>query len=161
MNQPKQRITTFLTFNDQAEAAMNFYVSIFKNSKIVRVTRYGAAGPGSPGAVMTGTFELDGQEFMALNGGPHFSFAPGISLFVNCETQQEVDELYEQLSAGGKKQPCGWLKDQFGVSWQIIPSVLGKLLQDKDTRKSKKVLEAMLKMHKIDIPTLQQAYEQQ
>ncbi len=155
-----QKITTFLTFKDKAEEAVNFYVSIFKNSKIKSVTRYGEAGPGPKGSVMSATFQLAGQEFFALNGGPYFSFAQGISLFVNCETQKEVDDLWEKLSAGGEKQPCGWLKDKYGVSWQIIPSVLGEMLQDKDANKSRKVMEAMLKMHKIDIEILRRAYEQ-
>lgn len=139
-----QKITTFLTFKDKAEEAVNFYVSIFRNSKIKSVTRYGEAGPGPKGSVMSATFQLEGQEFFALNGGPYFTFAQGISLFVNCETQEEIDDLWEKLSAGGEKQPCGWLKDKYGVSWQIVPSVLGKMLQDKDANKSKKVMDAML-----------------
>lgn len=155
-----QKITTFLTFNDQAEEAMNFYISIFKNSKVVNIMRYGEAGPGPKGAVMSATFQLHEQEFMVLNGGPYFTFAQGISLFVKCETQGEIDELYEKLSEGGEKQPCGWLKDKFGVSWQIVPPVLGELLQDKDPEKSKRVMEAMLQMHKIDIKALKQAYDQ-
>jgi predicted 3-demethylubiquinone-9 3-methyltransferase (glyoxalase superfamily) len=124
------RITPFLWFDDKAEEAMNFYVSIFKNSTIGRVSRYGEAGPGPKGTVMSATFQLDGQDFFALNGGPLFKFTEAISLFVNCETQQEVDELWEKLSAGGEIQRCGWLKDKYGLSWQIIPSVLGKFLQD-------------------------------
>src|SRR5260370_41973339 len=155
-----QKITPFLWFDDKAEEAMNFYVSIFKNSKIVGISRYGEEGPGTKGTVMTGTFQLDGQEFMALNGGPHFTFSPAISLFVNCETQQEVDELWEKLSKGGEKQRCGWLKDKFGVSWQIIPTALGQMLHDKDAGKSKRVMKAMLQMDKIDIKTLKQAYDQ-
>lgn len=151
-----QKITPFLWFDGKAEEAMNFYVSIFKNSRIVSVTR----GPGSPGAVMSGTFQLDGQQFHALNGGPQFTFTPAISLFVNCETQQEVDELWEKLSGGGEKSRCGWLKDKFGLSWQVIPSVLGTLLRDKDPEKSKRVMQAMLQMDKIDIKKLQQAYDQ-
>jgi predicted 3-demethylubiquinone-9 3-methyltransferase (glyoxalase superfamily) len=154
-----QKITPFLWFDGKAEEAMNFYVSIFKNSKVGRVTRYGEAGPGPKGAVMSATFQLEGQEFMALNGGPHFTFTPAISFFVNCETQQEVDELWEKLSEGGKKDRCGWLKDKYGLSWQIIPSALGKMLGDKDPEKSKRVMEAMLQMHKIDIKRLQEAYE--
>ncbi len=146
-----QKITTFLTYNDNAEQAMKFYVSVFKNSKIVNEMRNG-------GQFFGGTFVLEGQEFMVLNGGPYFTFAQGISLFVKCETQEEIDELYEKLSAGGEKQPCGWLKDQFGVSWQIIPPVLGKLLGDKDPVKSKRVMDAMLKMQKIDIRALEDAY---
>jgi predicted 3-demethylubiquinone-9 3-methyltransferase (glyoxalase superfamily) len=155
-----QKITPFLTFNDQAEEAVNFYVSIFGNSKIVSISRYGEVGPGPKGSVMSATFLLEGQEFMALNGGPHFTFAEGFSLFVNCETQEEVDELWEKLSEGGEKGPCGWLKDKYGVSWQIIPTVLGQMLQDKDPRKSQNVMQAMLQMTKIDIETLRRAYEQ-
>lgn len=153
------KITPFLWFNDNAEEAMNFYVSVFKNSKVVRVTRYGDGGSGPKGTVMSATFELEGQEFFALNGGPLFSFTPAISFFVNCATQQEVDELWEKLSEGGKKERCGWLKDKYGLSWQIIPSVLGKLLGDKDAEKSKRVMQAMLQMSKIEIGALQQAYD--
>ncbi|WP_159881484.1 VOC family protein [Paenibacillus puerhi] len=148
-----QKISPFLWFNDQAEEAMNFYVSVFNDSKIKSVNR------GPHGAVVSGTFQLEGQEFMALNGGPHFTFSPAISLFVNCETQQEVDELWEKLSAGGEKQRCGWLSDKYGVSWQIIPRTLGELLQDKDPEKSGRVMQAMLQMDKIDIAKLKQAYE--
>jgi predicted 3-demethylubiquinone-9 3-methyltransferase (glyoxalase superfamily) len=154
------RITPFLWFDGKAEEAMNFYVAIFKNSRVVRVTRCGDAGPGPKGTVMSATFQLDGQEFFALNGGPQFSFSPAISFFVNCETQQEVDDLWEKLSEGGTKERCGWLKDKYGLSWQIIPSALGKMLHDKDAGNSKKVWEAMLQMDKIDIKTLKQAYEQ-
>jgi len=153
------KITPFLWFNDNAEEAMNFYVSVFKNSKVVRVTRSGDGGSGPKGTVMSATFELEGQEFFALNGGPLFSFTPAISFFVNCATQQEVDELWEKLSEGGKKERCGWLKDKYGLSWQIIPSVLGKLLGDKDAEKSKRVMQAMLQMSKIEIGALQQAYD--
>jgi predicted 3-demethylubiquinone-9 3-methyltransferase (glyoxalase superfamily) len=155
-----QKITPFLWFNDQAEEAMNFYVSIFKNSKVGHVTRCGEAGPGPKGAVMSATFQLEGQDFMALNGGPHFSFTPAISMFVNCETQAEVDELWEKLSAGGSKERCGWLKDKYGLSWQIIPSALGKLMGDKNPAKAKSVMNAMLQMNRMDIKTLQQAYDQ-
>ena len=154
-----QKITPFLWFNDNAEEAMNFYVSIFKNSKVVSVTRYGDAGPGPKGTVMSATFQLEGQHFYALNGGPQFSFTPAISLFVNCETQQEVDELWEKLSAGGQKEPCGWLKDKFGLSWQIIPSALGRMLQNKNPKKANAVMNAMLQMKKIEIKRLQQAYD--
>jgi predicted 3-demethylubiquinone-9 3-methyltransferase (glyoxalase superfamily) len=153
------KITPFLWFDGKAEEAMNFYITIFKNSKVGRVTRYGEAGPGPKGTVMSATFQLEGQEFMALNGGPQFTFTPAISFFVNCETQQEVDELWEKLSEGGKKDRCGWLKDKYGLSWQIIPSALGKILGDKDPEKSKKVMEAMLQMDKIDIKRLQEAYQ--
>src|SRR5207248_4366721 len=139
---------------------MNFYTSIFKNSKIGSVTRYGEAGPGPKGTVMSATFQLEGQEFFALNGGPQFKFSPAISFFVNCETQAEVDELWEKLSAGGQKHSCGWLKDKFGLSWQIIPTVLGQMLGDKDPAKSQRVMQAMLQMTKIDINGLKRAYEQ-
>src|SRR6266849_6718033 len=155
-----QKITPFLWFDGKAEEAMNFYTSIFKNSKIGRVSRYGEAGPGPKGAVMSATFQLDGQEFTALNGGPQFTFSPAISFFVTCETQQEVDELWEKLSAGGEKQRCGWLKDKYGLSWQIIPSALGQMLGDKDAEKAKRVMQAMLQMDKIDIERLKQAHDQ-
>ncbi len=154
-----QKITPFLWFDGKAEEAMNFYTSIFKNSKIGRITRYGDAGPGPKGAVMSATFQLDGQEFMALNGGPQFKFTEAISFFVNCETQEEVDELWEKLSDGGQKSRCGWLKDKYGLSWQIIPSALGKMLGDKDPEKSQRVMKAMLQMDKIDIRRLQEAHE--
>jgi predicted 3-demethylubiquinone-9 3-methyltransferase (glyoxalase superfamily) len=150
-----QKITPFLWFDGKAEEAINFYISIFKNSKIVSLSRSGEGG-----RVMGGTFQLDGQQFFALNGGPQFTFSPAISFFVNCETQREVDDLWEKLSEGGAKQRCGWLKDKYGVSWQIIPSVLGKMLQDKDAGKTKNVMDAMLQMNKIDIKGLQQAYDQ-
>jgi predicted 3-demethylubiquinone-9 3-methyltransferase (glyoxalase superfamily) len=155
-----QKITPFLWFDDNAEEAVNFYLSIFKNSKITSVARYGEAGPGPKGAVMTVAFELDGQNFVALNGGPHFTFSPAISFFVNCQSQQEIDELWEKLSQGGKTDRCGWLTDKFGVTWQIVPSVLVPLLQDKDPRKSQSVMKAMLKMDKLDIKGLQNAYQQ-
>jgi len=154
-----QKITPFLWFDNQAEEAMNFYVSIFKNSKVGRITRCGEGGPGPAGTVMSATFQLEGQEFFALNGGPLFSFTPAISFFVNCETQQEVDDLWEKLSAGGKKERCGWLKDKYGLSWQIIPSILGKLLQDSDPEKAKRVMQAMLQMDKLDIKGLQKAHD--
>lgn len=153
-----QKITPFLWFNDQAEEAVNFYVSIFKNSKIVNVTRFGEAGPGPKGAVMSATFQLEGQQFIALNGGPMFTFTPAISLFVNCESQQEVDLLWEKLSEGGKKERCGWLKDKYGLSWQIIPTALGEMMNDKDPEKSKRVMQAMMQMDKLDIKTLKEAY---
>jgi predicted 3-demethylubiquinone-9 3-methyltransferase (glyoxalase superfamily) len=139
-----QKITPFLWFDNNAEEAMNFYVSIFKNSKILNLVRYGEAGPGPKGTVMTGTFELDGQQFMALNGGPHFKFTEAISLFINCETQEEVDWFWEKLSEGGEKSRCGWLKDKYGLSWQVVPSALGQMLHDKDPEKSKRVMQAML-----------------
>jgi predicted 3-demethylubiquinone-9 3-methyltransferase (glyoxalase superfamily) len=155
-----QKITPFLWFDDKAEEAMNFYVSIFKNSKVGRITRYGDAGPGPKGTVMSATFQLDGQEFFALNGGPLFKFTEAISLYVNCETQQEVDELWKKLTAGGgKPSRCGWLKDKYGLSWQIIPSALGRMLQDNDAKRAQRVMQAMLQMDKIDIKKLEQAYE--
>ena len=153
-----QKITPFLWFDNQAEEAMKFYTSIFKNSKIGRVTRYGDAGPGPKGTVMSATFELDGQEFMALNGGPLFKFSPAISFYVNCKTQKQVDELWAKLSAGGKTERCGWLTDKFGLSWQIIPSILGELLHDKDPDKSQRVMKAMLQMDKLDIEGLKRAH---
>jgi predicted 3-demethylubiquinone-9 3-methyltransferase (glyoxalase superfamily) len=154
-----QKITPFLWFNDNAEEAMNFYISIFKNSKVLNVARYGEAGPGANGTVMTATFQLDGQEFVALNGGPHFKFTEAISFVVYCETQEEVDEFWEKLSEGGEKSRCGWLKDKYGLSWQIVPTVLAELYQDKDAEKTKRVMEAMLQMDKLDIKALKQAYE--
>lgn len=154
-----QKITPFLWFDHQAEEAMNFYVSIFKNSKILMLRRYGKQGPGPEGTVMTGTFQLEGQEFMALNGGPHFSFTPAISLFVSCKTQEEVDELWDKLSAGGAPNQCGWVQDKFGLSWQIIPSALGELLGDKNPAKAGAVMQAMLGMHKISVKGLQDAYD--
>src|SRR5438445_1237131 len=157
----KQKITTFLWFNGNAEEAANHYVSIFKGSKILSVARYGDAGPGPKGSVMTVQFQLEGQEFIALNGGPQFKFTEAISLLVNCDTQREVDELWSKLSAGGEEGPCGWLKDKFGLSWQIVPSRLGKMIQDKDAKKAKRVMEAMLQMKKMDIARLEQAYSQQ
>jgi len=155
-----QKITPFLWFDGQAEEAANFYVSIFKNSKIVTIARYGEAGPGPKGSVMTVVFQLDGQEFIALNGGPQFKFTEAISFSVDCKTQGEVDRFWEKLSEGGTEAPCGWLKDKYGLSWQINPTVLGEMLSDPDPRKSKRVMEAMLQMKKIDIARLKQAYEQ-
>jgi predicted 3-demethylubiquinone-9 3-methyltransferase (glyoxalase superfamily) len=157
---PMQKITPFLWFDGKAEEAMKFYVSIFKNSKVGRVTRYGDAGPGPKGSVMSATFQIEGQEFFALNGGPQFQFTPAISFFVNCETQKEVDELWERLSAGGEKNRCGWLRDKYGLSWQIIPTALGKMLGDKDPVKANRVMKAMLQMDKIDIKGLKRAYDQ-
>ena len=156
-----QNIAPFLWFDGKAEEAMNFYISIFKNSKVVSVSRYGEAGPGPKGTVMSATFEIAGQKFMALNGGPHFKFTEAVSFFISCENQQEVDELWEKLSAGGEKSRCGWLKDKYGLSWQVIPSALGEMLQDKDPAKSKRVMQAMLQMDKIDIARLKQAYDQE
>ena len=156
-----QKITPFLWFDGKAEEAMNFYIAVFRNSKIVSKTRYGEEGPGPKGTVMAGTFELEGQQFIALNGGPQFTFSPAISFFVNCETQQEIDELWEKLSKGGEKQRCGWLKDKYGVSWQVVPAALGKMLNDADTVKSQRVMKAMLQMDKLEIEGLKQAYEKQ
>jgi len=153
-----QRITPYLWFNDNAEEAINLYTSIFPNSKIASVTRYGEGAPGPVGMVMTANFELDGLEFIALNGGPHFNFTPAISFFVSCKTQAEVDELWEKLAEGGEEQPCGWVKDRFGLSWQIVPTVLGELMGDPDPVKAQRVMQAMLKMGKLDIAALQQAY---
>ena len=155
-----QKITPFLWFNDNAEEAMNFYVSTFRNSKVMNVARYGEAGPGPNGTVMTATFQLDGQEFLALNGGPQFKFTEAISFVVYCKTQEEVDEFWEKLSEGGEKSRCGWLKDKFGLSWQIVPTILAELYQDKDPEKTKRVMEAMLQMDKLDIKALKQAYEE-
>jgi predicted 3-demethylubiquinone-9 3-methyltransferase (glyoxalase superfamily) len=152
-----QRITPFLWFDGKAEEAMSFYISIFKNSKVLSVSRYGEAGPGPKGTVMTAKFALNGQEFIALNGGPQFTFTEAISFVVSCETQQEVDELWEKLSQGGQKSRCGWLKDKYGLSWQVIPTVLVELLQDKDPGKSSRVMQAMLQMDKLDIETLRRA----
>ncbi len=153
-------ITPFLWFDHQAEEAAKFYVSIFKNSQIVTTTRYGEAGPGPKGSVMTVVFQLEGQEFIALNGGPQFKFTEAISFSVNCKTQKEVDEFWEKLSAGGEEGPCGWLKDNYGLSWQINPTILGEMLNDPDPKRSRRVMEAMLKMKKIDIAGLQRAYAQ-
>jgi predicted 3-demethylubiquinone-9 3-methyltransferase (glyoxalase superfamily) len=152
-----QKITTFLTYDHQAEEAVKLYTSVFRNSRIVSTSRYGDAGPGPKGSLMSATFEIEGQQFIALNGGPTFTFAQGISLFVSCETQAEIDELWEKLSAGGHKDQCGWLTDKFGVSWQIVPSVLGPLLNSKDAEKAKRVMTAMLQMTKLDIAKLQNA----
>jgi predicted 3-demethylubiquinone-9 3-methyltransferase (glyoxalase superfamily) len=152
-----QKITPFLWFDNQAEEAAKFYVSIFKNSKIVNVARYGDAGPGPKGSVMTVRFQLDGQEFVALNGGPQFKFTEAISFVVNCETQEEIDYFWEKLSAGGDKSRCGWLKDKFGLSWQIVPSALSEMVDDKDPAKSDRVMKALMQMDKLDIATLQRA----
>jgi len=155
-----QKITPFLWFDDNAEEAANFYVSVFEHAKIERVNRSPDPGSGSPGKVMSITFVLEGQEFMALNGGPHFKFTEAISLFVSCQTQEEVNGLWAKLTAGGgHEQQCGWLKDRFGLSWQIIPTALGEMLNDKDRAKANRVLQAMLQMTKLDIARLKQAYD--
>lgn len=155
-----QKTTPCLWFDTQGEEAAKFYTSIFKNSRILDVTRYGDAGPRPAGTVMTVSFELDGQEFVALNGGPDFTFNEAISFQVNCETQEEVDEFWGRLSEGGEKGPCGWLKDRYGVSWQIVPTLLTKLISDPDPQKSQRVMKAMLEMSKIDMAALQNAYDQ-
>jgi predicted 3-demethylubiquinone-9 3-methyltransferase (glyoxalase superfamily) len=156
-----QNITPFLWFDDNAEEVVNFYISVFKNSRIVNVVRYGGAAAkasGRPkGSVMTVKFELDGQEFVALNGGPHFKFTEAISFVVNCKTQKEIDGLWEKLSTGGEKGQCGWLKDKYGVSWQIVPAILTELLNEKNNEKSERIMKAILQMEKLDIKTLQQA----
>ena len=161
MYKPKQKITPFLWFDHQAEEAVGFYTSIFKDSKIGTVTRYGEAGPGPKGSVMTMGFELDGQEFVALNGGPHYQFTPAISFVINCESQEEVDHYWETLSAGGQEIQCGWLRDKYGVSWQVVPTVLIDMLHDKDAARAQRVMKAMLQMKKIDIARLEEAYRQQ
>ena len=154
-----KKITTFLTFKDQAEEAVKLYTSIFKNSRILSTSRYGDAGPGAKGSLMSANFELDGQEFVALNGGPSFEFSQGMSLMVDCENQDEVDMFWEKLSEGGSKGPCGWLTDRFGVSWQIVPRVLGELMNDPDPAKASRVMKAMLQMSKIDIAEIERAAE--
>ena len=160
-----QKITPFLWFDDKAEEAANFYVSLFKNSKVGDIAHYdeaGAKASGRPsGSVMVVEFQLEGQEFVALNGGPHFKFTEAISFVVNCETQEEVDEFWEKLSEGGQEGQCGWLKDKYGLSWQVVPTVLTEMLKDKDPQKSQRVMKAMLQMKKIDIPTLKRAYQGQ
>ena len=153
-------ITPFLWFDTQAEDAANFYVSIFKNSRILNVSRYGEGGPGPKGGVMTIQFELNGQPFIALNGGPQFKFTEAVSFSAQCETQEEIDSYWTKLTAGGGQEgPCGWLKDKYGLSWQVTPTILGELLSDPDPQKSKRAMEAMLKMKKIEIEPLQKAYE--
>jgi predicted 3-demethylubiquinone-9 3-methyltransferase (glyoxalase superfamily) len=152
-----QKITPFLWFDTNAEEAIQHYVSIFRNSKIVSITRNGDGGPGPKGSVLVASFQLEGQQFAALNGGPKFKFTEAISLVVNCETQEEVDHFWEKLSAGGEKGRCGWLKDRFGLSWQVVPTILSELLQDKDPAKAKRVMDAMMKMDKMEISLLRQA----
>ncbi len=154
-----QKITPFLWFDTQAEEAANFYVSVFKNATVVSVSRYGEAGPGPKGSAMSVVFEIEGQQFYALNGGPRYTFTPAISLFVSCETQEEVDALWDKLCEGGRPNRCGWLTDKYGLSWQIIPSILSKLLQSSDAGKSGRVMKAMLSMTKIDVQALKKASE--
>ena len=155
----KQKISPFLWFENKAEEAANFYTSIFKNSKILGLTRYGEGAPGPKGSVMTVSFQLDGHNFVALNGGPHFKFTEAISFVVNCETQQEVDEYWGKLSKGGQEVQCGWLKDKYGLSWQIVPTILNELMQDKDPARSQRVMQALMQMKKLDIESLKKAYE--
>ena len=160
-----QRITPCLWFDNNAEEAVNFYISVFsssgkKNSRITGVARYGEAGPGPKGSVLTIQFKLDGQEFLALNGGPHFKFTEAISLIVNCETQKEIDTMWKKFSQGGQEVQCGWLKDKYGLSWQVVPTVLGKMMQDRDSKKTSRVMRAIFKMKKLNMKILKQAYEQ-
>jgi predicted 3-demethylubiquinone-9 3-methyltransferase (glyoxalase superfamily) len=154
-----QKITPFLWFDGKAEEAAAFYTSIFKNAKVTDVSRYGEGAPAPKGSVMTATFELEGQKFIALNGGPHYQFTPAVSFFIHCETQGEIDHYWEKLSAGGKQIQCGWLTDKFGLTWQVVPTVLMTYMRDKDPEKAKRVMQAMLKMVKLDIATLQRAYD--
>lgn len=154
-----QKIAPCLWFNDNGEEAANFYVSVFKNSKIKKISRYGKKAPLPEGTALTVAFELEGQSFLALNGGPVFKFTEAISFVVNCETQDEIDEFWKKLSAGGQEQQCGWLKDKYGLSWQVVPAKLGELLQDKDPEKSGRVMQALMKMHKLDLAVLEKAYK--
>jgi len=156
-----QKITPFLTFNNQAEEAVHFYLSVFTDATLGSVVRSGAAGPGPEGTAMVVTFQLFGQEFIALNGGPSFTFSNGISLLVNCETQEEIDLLWGKLSEGGLSYPCGWLQDKYGISWQIVPPALGQMMQDKNPARSGRVMQALIQMHKIDLKQLQEAYHQE
>jgi predicted 3-demethylubiquinone-9 3-methyltransferase (glyoxalase superfamily) len=158
VNKPKQKITPFLWFDDQAEEAVKFYTSIFKNSKTLHISRYGDSGPGPKGSVMTISFELDGQQYTALNGGPHFKFTEAISMVVNCETQEEIDHFWNRLAEGGQEVQCGWLKDRYGLSWQIVPTMLGELMSG-DAGRSKRVMQALMQMKKLEIAGLQKAYE--
>jgi predicted 3-demethylubiquinone-9 3-methyltransferase (glyoxalase superfamily) len=155
-----QKITPSLWFDNQAEEAAKFYTSLFKDSKITNVTRYGESGPGPAGSVLTVTFELAGQEFVALNGGPQFKFTEAVSLTVNCDTQAEVDRYWDELSEGGETQECGWLKDKYGLSWQVVPTALEAMISDPDPAKSESVMKALMQMQKLDLGVLQQAYEQ-
>jgi len=154
-----QKITPFLWFDTQAEEAAKFYASVFKNSKVISTTRYGEAGPGPKGSVMTVEFDLEGQRFVGLNGGPQFKFTEAVSFVVNCTTQEEVDYFWEKLSEGGQEVQCGWLKDKYGLSWQVVPTILIEFLQDKDPVKAQRVMKAMMQMKKIEIEPLKRAYE--
>lgn len=154
-----QKITPFLWFNDSAEEAVNFYASIFKDSKIKKVARYGDSGPGPKGSVMTVSFELNGQDFIALNGGPHYQFTPAISFVVNCDTQDEIDSYWDKLTAGGQEVQCGWLRDKYGISWQIVPSAIGEIMSSPETEKVKRAMQAMFTMKKLDIKKLRDAFE--
>ncbi|MDX9833263.1 MAG: VOC family protein [Anaerolineae bacterium] len=154
-----QRITPYLWFEDQAEEAASFYTSIFKNSKINEISRYGEGGPGPAGSVMLVSFELDGQQFIALNGGPQFQFTEAISFVINCESQEEVDYMWDKLTEGGEESMCGWLKDRYGISWQVVPTALPELLNAPNPEAQQRVMEVFLKMSKIDLPTLRLAYE--
>ena len=154
-----QKITPFLSFDNNAEEAANFYVSTFKNARLLNVARYGDTGPGPKGTVMTAEFEIDGQKFVALNGGPLFKFTEAVSFVVNCETQEEIDYFWEKLSAGGQKSQCGWLKDKYGLSWQVVPTVLGELMAGNDAERSNRVMQAVMQMQKLEIEPLKRAYE--
>ena len=156
---PIQKITTFLSFQNQAEEAVRYYTSIFKNSKVLRTLRWGDVGPGPKGSVLTIAFELEGQQLVAMNGGPHFTFTDGISLSVDCKSQAEVDEMWEKLSAGGERRDCGWVRDKFGVSWQVVPTVMLEMLHDPDPVKAGRAMAAMMTMQKLDIAKLTHAYE--
>ena len=155
-----QKITPYLWFDSNAEEAINFYVSIFENSEILAISRYGEAGPGPEGSVLTASFRLGEQEFLALNGGPHFTFTEAISFLIECTSQEEVDDFWGKLTEGGEPSQCGWLKDRFGLSWQVIPTILGEMLRDEDAGKAGRVMQAMLQMTRIDIAKLQEAYDQ-
>jgi predicted 3-demethylubiquinone-9 3-methyltransferase (glyoxalase superfamily) len=157
----KQKITPFLWFDNQAEDAMNFYISVFKNSKVGEIARYGEAGPGPAKSVMTATFELDGQHFIALNAGPHFKFTEAISFVIDCQDQEEVDYYWNKLTEGGQESQCGWLKDKFGLSWQVVPTMLSKLFNTPDKEKANRAMKAMMQMKKLDIASLQKAYDGQ
>ena len=154
-----QKVTPFLWFNDNADEAIKFYISVFKNSKLVNASYYGDAGPGPKGTIMTATIELEGQRFMLLNGGPMFKFTEAISLFISCKTQEEVDYYWDKLIEGGQHSQCGWLKDKFGLSWQVVPEILGELIREKDAKRANNAMQAMLKMSKLDIKKLKEAYE--